>query len=180
MPVLFVRRCISLMGLISGLLLNAPVIAFAQSTAYQTVMVTDDSGAQTSFAAPPQRIVSLNTGHTETVFALGAGGRLVAVDSYSNYPTAAQQVQPRLNTYPTVSVEAIVSLKPDLVLALVEKDDVLNELRQQGVPVLKFFPKDFETTTQEIATLARVLASRSVANPSLVRCGLGVTLSSRR
>ena len=66
-------------------------------------------------------------------------------------------MQPRLNTYPTVSVETIVSLKPDLVLALVERDDVLNELRQQGVPVLKFFPKDFETTTQEIATLARVL-----------------------
>ena len=157
MPVHFATRWISLPALISGLLLNAPAIAVAQSTAYQTVIVTDDSGAQTRFAAPPQRIVSLNTGHTETVFALGAGDRLVAVDSYSNYPSAAQQVQPRLNTYPTVSVETIVSLKPDLVLALVEKDDVLSELRRQGVPVLKLFPKDFETTTQEIATLARVL-----------------------
>src|SRR6266849_1241828 len=146
MPVRFVTRWISLPALISGLLLNSPAIAVAQSTAYQTVIVTDDSGAPTRFAAPPQRIVSLNTGHTETVFALGAGDRLVAVDRYSNYPSAAQQVQPRLNTYPTVSVETIVSLKPDLVLALVEKDDVLNELRQQGVPVLKFFPKDFETT----------------------------------
>src|SRR5947209_1055560 len=156
MPVRFVTRWISLLALISGLVLNAPVIAVAQST-YQTVVVTDDSGAQTRFAAPPQRIVSLNTGHTETVFALGAGDRLVGVDSYSNYPSAAQQVQPQLNTYPTVSIETIVSLKPDLVLALVEKDDVLNELRQQGVPVLKFFPKDFETTTQEIAMLGRVL-----------------------
>src|SRR5258708_10088566 len=153
MPVRFFSRWISLPALISTLVLNSPAIAVAQSTAYQTVIVTDDSGAQTRFAAPPQRIVSLNTGHTETVFALGAGDRLVAVDSYSNYPSAAQQVQPRLNTYPTVSVETIVSLKPDLVLALVEKDDVLSELRQQGVPILKFFPKDFETTTQEIATL---------------------------
>ena len=156
MPVRFVTRWISLPALISGLLLNAPAIAVAQSAA-QTVVVTDDSGAQTSFAAPPQRIVSLNTGHTETVFALGAGDRLVAVDSYSNYPSAAQQAQPRLNTYPTVSIETIVSLRPDLVLALVEKDDVLDQLRQQGVPVLKLFPRDFETTTQEIATLGRVL-----------------------
>jgi ABC-type Fe3+-hydroxamate transport system substrate-binding protein len=68
MPVRFFTRWISLPALISGLLVNAPAIAVAQSTAYQTVMVTDDSGAQTSFAAPPQRIVSLNTGHTETVF----------------------------------------------------------------------------------------------------------------
>ena len=111
MPVRFVTRWISLPALISGLLLNAPAIAVAQSAAYQTVVVTDDSGAQTSFAAPPQRIVSLNTGHTETVFALGAGDRLVAVDSYSNYPSAAQQVQPRLNTYPTGSIETVVSLK---------------------------------------------------------------------
>ena len=81
MPVRFVSRWISLPALISGLLLNAPAIAVAQSTAYQTVVVTDDSGAQTSFAAPPQRIVSLNTGHTETVFRLGAADRVVAVDS---------------------------------------------------------------------------------------------------
>ena len=84
MPVRFVFRWISLLALISGLLLNAAAIVVAQSTAYQTVIVTDDSSAQTRFAAPPQWIVSLNTGHTETVFALGAGDRLVAVDSYSN------------------------------------------------------------------------------------------------
>src|SRR5215216_7392413 len=79
--------------------------------------VTDDLGVQTTFTSPPQRIVSLNPGHTETVFALGAGDRLVAVDSFSDYPSAAQQVQPRLNTYPTVSVETVVALQPDLVLA---------------------------------------------------------------
>ena len=55
MPVHFATRRISLPALISGLLFNAPAIAVAQSTAYPTVVVTDDSGAQTSFAAPPQR-----------------------------------------------------------------------------------------------------------------------------
>ena len=55
MPVHFATRWISLPALISGLLFNAPAIAVAQSTAYPTVVVTDDSGAQTSFAAPPQR-----------------------------------------------------------------------------------------------------------------------------
>src|SRR5438876_11311762 len=113
MPVRFVFRWISLRALISGLLLNAAAIVVAQSTAYQTVIVTDDSGAQTRFAAPPQRIVSLNTGHTETVFALGAGDRSVAVDSYSNYPSAARQVRPRLNTYPTVAVETVGWREPD-------------------------------------------------------------------
>jgi hypothetical protein len=56
MPVRFVSRWISLPALISGLLLNAPAIAVAQSTAYQTVVITDDSGAQTSFAAAPEYV----------------------------------------------------------------------------------------------------------------------------
>ncbi len=157
MPVRYAARFVSLLALITGLLLHQPSVTLAQSAPYEPVVVTDDSGAQSTFGAPPRRIVSLNPGHTETVFALGAGDRLVAVDSYSNYPAEAQQVQPRLVTYPTVSIETIVSLKPDLVLALVEKDDVVSQLRQQGVPVLKLFPKDFETATREIALLGRVL-----------------------
>jgi iron complex transport system substrate-binding protein len=121
------------------------------------ITVTDDSGTQTTFTAPPRRIVSLNPGHTETVFALGAGDRLVAVDSFSDYPSEAQQVATRLETYPSVSVETIVNLKPDLVLSLVESDDVLNQIRQQGIPVLKLLPKDYDATTREIAQLGQVL-----------------------
>ncbi|MGI8850369.1 MAG: ABC transporter substrate-binding protein [Acidimicrobiales bacterium] len=97
--------------------------------------------------------------NTETVFALGAGDRLVAVDNYSDSPAEAQQVQPRLNTYPTLSIETVVSLKPDLVLALVEKDDVVAQLRQQGVPVLTLFPRAFDATTREITMLGQVLGA---------------------
>src|SRR5260370_1225675 len=75
MPVPFAARLISLLALITSSLLHPPAIALAQSTAYQPVVVTDDSGVQTSFAVPPQRIISLNTGHTATVFSLGVGGR---------------------------------------------------------------------------------------------------------
>ena len=141
------------------LALAAPTHVQAQAQSDFPITVVDDSGAQTTFTAPPQRIISLNPGHTETVFALGAGDRLVAVDSYSDYPPEAQQIQPRLNTYPTVSIETIVNLKPDLVLALVESGDALNALRQQGIPVLKFLPKDFQSTTDEIATLGRLLGA---------------------
>lgn len=131
----------------------------AAAQANYPVTITDDAGVQTAFSAPPRRIVSLNPGHTETVFALGAGDRLVAVDAFSNYPAEAQQIQPRLTTYPTVSVETVIALKPDLVLALVETDDVLGQIRGQGVPVLKLLPRDFDATTREIAALGRVLGN---------------------
>ena len=46
----------------------------------------DDGGSEHRLAAPPQRIVSLLPSLTESVCALGACGRLVGVDRYSNWP----------------------------------------------------------------------------------------------
>src|ERR1700680_4099753 len=74
--------------------------------------ITDDSGVTSTFAASPERIVSMSPGLTEMTFALGAGARLVAVDTYSDYPPEAKNVQPRLVTYPHPSIETLISLKP--------------------------------------------------------------------
>ncbi len=138
-----------------------PRAALAQSSYPLTVV--DDAGASVTFQAPPQRIVSLTPGHTETVYALGAGDRLVAVDTYSDYPAEARAVPVRLTTYPAPSIETIVGLQPDLVLTLVEKDDVLDQLRQQGIPVLKLFPRDFDATVSSIEKLGQVLDANAQA-----------------
>ena len=129
----------------------------AQAQSAFPLTVTDDSGASAAFNSSPRRIVSLSPGHTETVFALGAGDRLVAVDTYSDYPEAAKAVQPRLTTYPSPSLEAVIGLRPDLVLSLTESDDQLNAIRRQGVPVLKLFPKDYQGTVDDIRKLGQVL-----------------------
>lgn len=146
-------------GLLFGLLAvpSAPMV-HAQTSDFPFT-VTDDSGTSVTFAAPPQRIISLNPGLTEIVFALGHGDSLVAVDSYSDYPAEAKDIQPRLTTYPSPSVETIVSLKPDLVLSLAERDDDLAQIRRQGVPVLKLFPKDFDATVATIRLLGQLLGS---------------------
>ncbi|MFX8110550.1 hypothetical protein ABTK99_19805, partial [Acinetobacter baumannii] len=52
----------------------------------QAVEIKDDLGQTTVIATPPQRIVSLLPSLTETVCELGACGRLVGVDRYSNFP----------------------------------------------------------------------------------------------
>jgi iron complex transport system substrate-binding protein len=121
--------------------------------------VTDDSGTSVTFTAPPQRVISMSPGLTEITFALGAAGRLVAVDTYSDFPPEAKNIQPRLTTYPSPSVETIVSLKPDLVLSLAERDDDIAQIRRQGITVLKLFPKDFDAAVQAIQTLGRVYAA---------------------
>src|SRR5947208_15701515 len=94
---------------------QAAPVAWAQASPFPLTL-TDDSGISATFAAPPLRIVTLNPGLTEITFALGAGSRLIAVDTYSEFPPEAKSVQPRLTTYPSPSVETIVGLKPDVVL----------------------------------------------------------------
>ena len=135
----------------------APVArAQQQPNPFFPLTITDDSGTSTTFSAPPQRIVSLNPGLTEITFALGAGDRLVAVDTFSDFPPEAKAVQPRLTTYPSPSIETIVGLKPDVVLSLADRDEDIAQLRRQGVPVLKLFPKDFDAATRAIQNLGQL------------------------
>lgn len=65
---------------------------------------------------PPQRVISLAPHITELVYAVGAGDKLVAVSDYSDYPQQAQAL-PRVNSFAALNIEAILALKPDLVLA---------------------------------------------------------------
>jgi iron complex transport system substrate-binding protein len=153
----FLLRLVALAALLS--LPSAAPVAIAQPSGNFPLTINDDSGVATTFAAPPQRVVSLNPGLTEITFALGQGDSLVGVDSYSDYPPEAQNIQPRLRAFPNPSVEAIVALQPDLVLTLAESDDVIAQLRAQGVPVVKMFPMDYDATVAAVRTLGQLYGS---------------------
>jgi iron complex transport system substrate-binding protein len=165
-------RLIAVLALFSSSFAALPAHAQATSTDFP-LSITDDSGTTTTFAAPPQRIVSLSPGLTEITYALGHGDSLVAVDSYSDYPPEAKDIQPRLNTYPTPSVETIVSLNPDVVLSLADPDDSIAQLRAQGIPVLKVLPRDFDAAVETIRTLGKLYGSpdagEAVATDMLTR-----------
>src|SRR6185369_5318687 len=87
-------------------------------------------------ALPPSRIVSLAPALTEILFAVGAGDRVVGVTAFCDYPPEARQL-PKVGGYTTPSVEAILALRPDLVLvspASGNRDPAL-ALRQAGLRV---------------------------------------------
>ena len=91
-------------------------------------------GTTSGASAPrPQRIVSLSPTATEMLFAIGAGGQVVAVDSNSNYPAEAPRtelasLQPNL--------EAIAGYKPDLVVYSDDPGELKAGLDRLGIPVL--------------------------------------------
>jgi iron complex transport system substrate-binding protein len=68
-----------------------------------------------AMAEPPQRIVSLAPNVTEVLYDLGLGERVVAVSTYCNYPPEVK-VKPRIGGMSNPSLEAIVALKPDMVV----------------------------------------------------------------
>jgi len=90
------------------------LFAFTVS-AHAKVEATDDRGVEVTLDAPPQRIVSLLPSLSETVCGLGQCRRLVGVDRYSNYPPSLRQL-PQVGGGIDPNIEAIVALKPDLVL----------------------------------------------------------------
>ncbi|MET8869843.1 ABC transporter substrate-binding protein [Nonomuraea sp. NPDC004580] len=81
----------------------------------------------------PERIVSLSATHTETLYAIGAGSQVVAVDDRSNHPPEAPKTD--LSGFKP-NVEAIVAQEPDLVILSDDLDDVVSELGKVNVPVL--------------------------------------------
>jgi cobalamin transport system substrate-binding protein len=166
-------RILALVALLSAPF-GSPAGARAQASGTEfPLTITDDSGTSTTFDAPPHRVVSLNPGLTEITFALGHGDALLAVDSFSDYPEEAKAIQPRLTTYPNPSIETLVALKPDVVLSLAESDDTLAQIRSQGIPVLKFLPRDYDATAELIRKLSRLYGSpdagEAVATDMLTR-----------
>ncbi|MFN3652684.1 MAG: ABC transporter substrate-binding protein [Armatimonadota bacterium] len=117
--------------------------------------VTDDEKRQVAIPAPPRRIVSLAAAHTETLFALGAGERVVAADSYSDYPPEAKHLA-RLRCFPRVPLEELVALRPDLVLILTQEDEEISQMEAAGLRVLKIFPETLDAAWDRILLLGRI------------------------
>ena len=78
--------------------------------------VQDIAGRRVTIPKRPERIISLAPSNTETLFALGLGGRVTGVDQSSDYPPAARD-KPKIGTFSQPTIEAVVGLAPDLVLA---------------------------------------------------------------
>jgi len=121
----------------------------------QPITVTDDRGRTVVLPAAPQRVVSILPSLTETVCELQQCQRLVGVDRYSNWPAAIQAL-PRVGGGIDPNVEAIVALRPDVVLAAVSSRGS-ERLEALGLKVVALEPKTHADMRRVMGTVARVL-----------------------
>jgi len=89
---------------------------WAEHSVLAAIEVRDDVGRAVRVDEPVQRIVSLAPHATELLFEVGVGERIVGTVSFSNYPAAARRI-PHVGGYDNLDIEAIVALKPDLIVA---------------------------------------------------------------
>ncbi|WP_292499650.1 hemin ABC transporter substrate-binding protein [Mesorhizobium sp.] len=101
-----------------------------------------DAAGRTVATGPATRILTLGSDVTEIVDALGAGERIIAVDRGSKYPAAVAQ-KPNVGYRRQLSVEGLVALRPDLILAAQDSGppEAIEVLKSLAIPVV-FVPED--------------------------------------
>jgi ABC-type Fe3+-hydroxamate transport system substrate-binding protein len=126
--------------------------------------VTDMLGRRVRTPDHPVRIVSLAPSITETVYVLGEGDRLVGVTDYCDYPPEATK-KPRVGGISTPNFEAILALRPDLVIATSESNyaEHVERLASLGLPVYVVRPVDWETVLESIDRIGGVLGRDAAA-----------------
>ena len=121
------------------------------------IQITDDRGVVVKFTQSPQRIVSILPSLAESVCELGRCQRLVGVDRYSNWPLALTRL-PQVGGGLDPNIEAIVALKPDVVLMAVSSR-AFDRLESLGIKVVALEPKthaDVQIILQKLGQLLDV------------------------
>ncbi len=111
----------------------------------------ESDGGTFTLEAAPERIVSLSPSATETLFAIGAGEQVIAVDAFSNYPAEAPVTE--LSGWDP-NVEAVVGYEPDLVVIANDANELVASLTALDIPVLiSAAPADIESGYAGMAEL---------------------------
>jgi iron complex transport system substrate-binding protein len=160
---------------------NAPIIPPAQATEKLLIRATseptsipptptlidapaypqtqpDALGREVTIESAPQAIVSLSPSVTEDLFAIGAGDQVVGRTEFDNYPPEAASL-PTIGGFSasSISIEAIVELQPDLVIAgSLRQAEVVEALEAQGITVFTVAPSSLADIEDVLLTLGEI------------------------
>ncbi len=133
--------------------------------------LTDDEGVEATLGSAPQRIVTYAPSHTETLFALGLGERVVGVSGpFDDFPPEASGIDPvsgRGGTEP--NIEKVVALEPDLLLTAFIGGDWKDRLRELGIPVFTTLADSFEDALEDIQAVGRLTGANEEAGTVIRR-----------
>lgn len=135
----------------------APAAAFP-------VTITDDASRSVTIAARPEKIVSLAPANTETLFAIGAGDRVVGVTSYDDYPAEVADIA-KVGDFSGPNLEAVAAADPDVVFVTTGvQADVIGKLEELGATVVAIDPTTLEGVYEAIGEMGQVTGNTAEAD----------------
>jgi len=119
------------------------------------ITLKDSRGKSITIKTRPARIVSIAPSNTEILYALGLADRIAGVTTYCYYPTDAKK-KPKVGDM-TTSPEAVLALKPDLVVAHANVNrTIIPTLEKLGLRVFAIDPRTIAQVMADITTLGKI------------------------
>lgn len=142
-----------------GILTGMPFMAHVSTRSF-----VDDAGHRIYLAKAPTRVVSLAPSITEMLFAIGLDEQIVGVTQFCDFPAAAK-LKAKVG-YSNPSAEALIALRPELVLAPRDflRPDLQMKLEQLKIPLFVLEAQTVEDILLQIHTLGKMFERGSTAN----------------
>ena len=133
--------------------------------AWADIVVKDDTGQEIRLKSPAKRIITLAPHAAESLFAAGAGDKLVGTVDYSDFPPDAKKIQ-RIGGYSRLDLEAIAALKPDLVIAWQTGNQTgqIDKIKALGLTVFVTQPNRIEDVASQLERYGQMAGTESTAN----------------
>ncbi len=124
----------------------------------QSITLIDGLKREVKLAQPAQRIISIAPSNTELLFAVGAGPQLVGREEMADYPVEAKAIESIGSVFGKLNTEAIVALKPDLILAAeINPAEQVKTLEDLGLTVYYLAnPIDFPGLAENIKIVGQL------------------------
>ncbi|MEO7218758.1 MAG: helical backbone metal receptor [Gemmatimonadaceae bacterium] len=124
----------------------------------------DDFGHVVSLDVHPHRVISLNPTTTETIFAIGAGSKLIGRSHWDEWPDAAKAV-PDMGNGIGINVEQLIAAHPDLVILYASEDNrsAADRLNDAGITTLSLKIDRIADFDRAIMLLGRILGDSTAA-----------------
>lgn len=127
--------------------------------------ITDDVGRKVKIPEKIERAVSLAPNLTEEIFAVGAGGKLIGVTTYCDYPADAQKIA-KIGDTLNPNLENIIALKPQIVFVSTasQMQSFTEQLERQNIAVFITNPQDVEGVYRSLYQIGEVMNETEKAN----------------
>ncbi|MFC1843587.1 ABC transporter substrate-binding protein [Thermodesulfobacteriota bacterium] len=126
--------------------------------------VTDQVGRTLVVPDNPTKVIALAPSITEIFYDLGQERKLVGVTRYSTYPSEAKSL-PKVGSYVRLDIEKIVTLKPDLCIAIKDGNPkhIVDKIVSLGIPVYVIDPRNLLQIMDTITRIGSLLHAEQAA-----------------